>query len=183
MNMLKIPFNVGTVGGLSLLLIFIAMYYLGAHPLIFGPILFSPVPIVVIVYALLRIKNKVLGGKITFRQAFYSGIVTSFVTVSLFSFSAYIFITTLAHNFVEDYIQLLSIMIDKGGKQLTDLTGMIDMEEIRKALTPWTACQSLFFNGFFFSSIVSLIVALIIKNQKGIPEKEMMMEEKNDKTE
>lgn len=164
--MIRTPLNIGTIFGLVLFVYFLVLYYIGFHPFMFGPVLFAPVPVLAVVMTLLRVKNRELGGKITFRRAFYTGVVQSFVSISLFTFLAYIFIITYAHSFVDDYFTLWDVMIEKSGGRLSGVKDMIDFKTLREEMTPWSACQSLFFNGFFYSSIISMIVALIIKNEK-----------------
>jgi hypothetical protein len=169
-QMLKIPFNTGTVAGLVMFSLFLVLYYAGIHPLLFGQLVLIPVPMLATIWAARRIKHGVLRGKITFRRAFYTGVVTSFIAISLCSILAYIFMSMIDTTVLDSYFVAMDDVVEiykSNGKPVP--WPYNDIDTLKKQMTVGSAAQGLFFNDFFFSAIASLVIALVMKNQKWKP--------------
>jgi|GEM_PF-4477788 len=169
-QLLKIPFNAGTLAGLGMFALFLILYYIGFHPLLLGQLFLVPMPAIAMVMACLRIRQQVLKGKITFRRAFYTSVITAFVSISCCCLLVYIFMVLVDHNVLESYFTQLEQMIEMYKARGVEIPMPAeDMQELRKMTTPAVATQSLFFNLFFLLSLAALIIALAIRNQKWKP--------------
>ncbi len=163
-TMYKTSLNIGTLAGIIAFSLFVALYYIGLSPLGVGKFLGFWIPIGAVIWATIKVRDKDLGGTMTYMQAFLSGTITILTWASFKGFCIFIFITSIDHGVVDQYIEFtqgyLKLLEGTGNDALLE---QIDMEEIKAAATPWNLMVGDIFNNTFFGTFVAFIVAFITK--------------------
>ncbi len=162
--MYKKALNIGTLAGLCAFGLFLSLYYLGVSPFGLGRVLGVPIAVTAIIWTQIATRNKVLGGNITFLQAFMVGSITTLIWCTCKGFCMYIFMTVFEQQVIEQYLTFLTEYIELAkSMNQEDAVSMIDMEEIRNQTSPSSLMIADISNNIMFGSLVSFISALIIK--------------------
>lgn len=162
--MYKTSLNIGTLAGIIAFCIFLLMYAVGVSPLGMGKFLGFWVPIAAIFGSGLKIRKDVLGGNMSFSQAFISGLLTVLVWCTFKGFCIYIFITTFENHVIEQYLDFIRWyfeMAEKTGN--ADLIKQLNMNDVIAAATPGNLMMGDISNNIIFGSAVAFISAFILK--------------------
>jgi hypothetical protein len=162
--MYKNSLNIGTLAGIMAFTLFLLLYYIGISPLGIARFIGMPIPIMAVIWAGLKTRNQVLGGTMTFTQAFLSGSVTVLVWCTFKGFCMYIFMVAFKQHVIEQYIQFWNDYVEfvrVFSKE--DASQYIDLELLAKDATPSLLMMGDITNNIIFGSFISMVIAFIIK--------------------
>jgi hypothetical protein len=162
--MYKTSLNIGTLAGIIAFLIFLVMYFIGLSPLGMGKFFGFWVPVAAIFWGTIRIRKEVLGGSITFSQAFGAGLLTMLVWCTFKGFCMYIFMTAFENHVIEQYMDFIRWYFEMASKTGNDdLIKQLDMNEITTAATPWNLMLGDISNNILYGGFIALVSAFILK--------------------
>lgn len=165
--MYKNALNIGTLAGLTAFGIFLMLYYMGVTPFGIAKFLGTPIPIIAIIWAGLKTRDKGFGGNISFMQAFLVGLITTLIWCTCKGFCMYIFMTVFPQQVIDQYLSFLTEYVEMAkSMDQEEMAGMINLEEIKTQATPMFLMTADISNNLIFGSAVSFVVALIIKRNK-----------------
>ncbi|MCC6385595.1 MAG: DUF4199 domain-containing protein [Bacteroidia bacterium] len=101
----RVALHYGALSGIGSFLIFIAIYLKGSNPLGIASWLGAWIPIVFICIATKYYRDRILGGFITYGNAFMIGVLTVFCASVLFALLIYIFGVFTNEAFIQVHIQ------------------------------------------------------------------------------
>ena len=166
--MYKTSLNIGTLAGLMAFGLFVALYYIGFTPLGPGKLLGLWIPIAAVVWTNLYMRNRVLGGKITYLQAFVSGILTILVWSTCKGFCMYIFIMlgnqrviTQYTDFMQHYVHFVENITGE------NMSEQIDLEKLIAEATPWKLMVGDISNNISFGVFICFIISFITARSPG----------------
>jgi hypothetical protein len=154
----KVLLNYGAMSGLSSFGFFLLLYYMGVNPLGMGAWLGSWIPIVFICLATGFMRNKVMGGFITYRQALRIGFLTAVSSGFLFALLVYIFGTVIQPGLIEEYKAGMVADMEQSKSLLPSEMYETALENLEKA-TLFNIVSADFFYKCVGGFLVSLITA------------------------
>ena len=181
----KIPLNYGTIAGMVYFLLFVLLYYAGLNPLGKWSYLGVWIPFVVIFLGIKHLRDRELGGNISFGKAVGSGMLISFVFASLFGILSYSFGSFIATDVVELEMTELMQQMDEMQIQIDEMKAMGNSsfaeslqvyynkaaegleknpENFTLSAFLWGDFTGKLYGGFF----VSLIIGLILKKKEAL---------------
>ena len=167
MNKYRNYLNYGSMAGLAGFIAFLVYYAIGSNP--YGNItwLTAWIPIVFIYLGTKRQRDTILGGAMTYGQAFVGGLIISVFWATLSGMLAYLFGTFIDASFVEMFQEeaYQGLEQSKGFMSKEMIEG--DFEQIDKVSLS-TMIQGDVFNKIFGGLILSLINAGVNKRKKDI---------------
>lgn len=164
--MYKTPLNIGTLAGLVAFALFWVMYSIGLSPFGIGKLLGFWIPIAAVFGATIRVRKEVLGGVMSFGQAFISGLLTILIWCTCKGFCIYIFISTFENHVIEQYIEFIRMYFETAQKTgSADLIKQFDINEIIATATPWNLMMGDISNNILYGSFVAFISAFILKRR------------------
>jgi hypothetical protein len=159
--MYKTSLNIGTLAGIAAFLVFLVLYYIGISPIGFGKVMGFWIPVVAVVWTNMKVRDKVLGGFMTYMQAFTIGIITIIVWCTFKGFCMYIFMTAFDQHVLVQYqhfVESFNGFMERTGQ---DTSTLDELSQIAKEATPWGLMISDISNNTLFGSFVCFIVSFI----------------------
>ena len=154
----KVLLNYGAMSGLSCFAFFLLLFYLGFGPLGMGAWLGSWIPVVFICFATGFMRNRILGGFITYRQALRIGFLTAVSSGFLFALLVYIFGTVIHPGLIEEYKTGMVADMEQSKNLLPSEMYETALENLEKA-TLFNIVSADFFYKCVGGFLISLITA------------------------
>lgn len=163
--------NYGAMSGLSSFGFFLILFYLGWNP--FGQISFLGfwIPIVFVCMATGNMRNNLLGGYITYGQAFRIGFLTASSAGFLYALLIYIFGTLIQPGLIDIHKLELAEGIEKTRAIFGEKFYESNLENVDKT-TIFTMASGEFFSKSFGGFLISLITAGFYRRLKLYQEEE-----------
>jgi hypothetical protein len=168
--MYKASLNIGTLAGIISFAIFLILYAVGISPLSIGKFIGFWVPIVAVIWVNIHVREKTLGGAMTYLQAYLSGSVSILVWCTFKGFCMYIFMILFKQHVIDQYFQFtanyISFVENYTGASIQE---KIDLKELRAGVTPWGLMMADISNNLIFGSIMTFIIAFFTKRTPKTP--------------
>jgi hypothetical protein len=164
--MYKTSLNIGTLAGIIAFAIYMAVYAVGVSPYGMGRYLGFWVPILAVLWTTYKVRKDVLGGAITFPQAFSVGLLTILTWCTFKGFCSYIFITMFENHVLDQYVEFLKWyyeLLEKTDNK--EFAQQFDMNDMISKATAWNLMLADISNNILYGSGITLISALIFKKQ------------------
>jgi hypothetical protein len=155
---LRTAMHYGALSGIGSFLIFIAIYWKGSNPLGAASWLGAWIPVVFICISIKYFRDKLLGGFITYGQAFKTGLMTTVCASALFEFMVYIFGYFTHEAFLQAHIQEALMGLEQSKMFFNDEL-YAEMEKEIENLTMNKVVLNDFFTKMLGGVIVSLFAA------------------------
>lgn len=152
---LRTAMHYGALSGIGSMLIFIAIYWKGSNPLGAASWLGAWIPVVFICVSIKYFRDKLLGGFITYGQAFKTGVMTSLFAAIMFGFLVYIFSYFTNAGFLQTHIQEALMGLEQSKMFFNDEI-YAKMENEIEGLT----INKVVLNDFFTKMLGGIIVSL-----------------------
>jgi hypothetical protein len=152
---LRTAMHYGALSGIGSFLIFLAIYWKGSNPLGAASWLGAWIPVVFLCISIKYFRDKLLGGFITYGQAFKTGVMTTLFASLLFGFMVYIFSYLTHAAFLQAHIQEALLGLEQSKMFFNDEL-YAEMEEKIESLS----INEVVLNDFFTKMLGGLIVSL-----------------------
>ena len=164
----KAILNFGAMSGLGSFAVFLLLYYLGWNPLGQASWLGAWVPVVFICLSTAYVRNHLMGGYMSYGQAYRTGFLTAFGGAVLFSLMLYLFGKVIDPGLVESYKSEMLEGLENTKSIIGENLYESSVENLDKT-TLFTIASGDFFSKALGGILVSLITAGFYRKQNPNP--------------